>query len=315
MTTLLQIALPLLLIAWVAVLPARSIAGLLVQGLAAGLTLMAANLALLWTFPPWWTPRLYLLLWAAVLIWRLGQLGMRAPARWPSGGGPWAGFAAAAVLLAAAGWIVTVTLAGRFPPARPAIDLASPFAEGRYLVAHGGSRQLVNAHMKTLDPAMPGHGDWRGQSHAVDLVRIDRLGLRGPLTGSADPARYETFGATVVAPCAGRVTAAEDGRPDMPVPEMDAARKLGNHVILDCGGLQVVLAHLREGSVRVKAGKAVASGAPVAEAGNSGNSSEPHLHLHVQTPPPAGAAPIAGEPLPFTIEGRYYIRNDRLDAG
>lgn len=45
----------------------------------------------------------------------------------------------------------------------------------------------------------------------------------------------------------------------------------------------VFLAHLMQGSVKVDAGQTVARGEGVGRCGNSGNTSEPHLHLHIQT--------------------------------
>ncbi len=104
---------------------------------------------------------------------------------------------------------------------------------------------------------------------------------------------------------------AQDGLPDMRVPVMDSENKLGNFVAIDCGGFAVFLAHLREGSVLVTAGQEVAAGDPLGEAGNSGNSSEPHLHIHAQRGIP-GDAPAGGEPLGLTIYGRFLVRNDRL---
>jgi murein DD-endopeptidase MepM/ murein hydrolase activator NlpD len=98
----------------------------------------------------------------------------------------------------------------------------------------------------------------------------------------------------------------------MIVHDMDSDHKLGNYVILECDDVQIVLAHLRKGTVQVAAGEPVAKGDKLGEVGNSGNSSEPHLHLHVQRPPAEGAAPISGEPVPFTIDGRYLVRNAKL---
>jgi hypothetical protein len=57
---------------------------------------------------------------------------------------------------------------------------------------------------------------------------------------------------------------------------------LGNHVVVRAGdGTHAVLAHLRRGSVLVARGDRVAAGQQVAECGNSGNSSEPHLHVQL----------------------------------
>jgi hypothetical protein len=45
--------------------------------------------------------------------------------------------------------------------------------------------------------------------------------------------------------------------------------------------------------------------------GNSGNSDEPHLHIHAQRP---GVLwdPFKGDPLPMRFEGRFLVRNDRI---
>ena len=54
------------------------------------------------------------------------------------------------------------------------------------------------------------------------------------------------------------------------------------------------------------------SGDLIAEVGNSGNSGEPHLHIHAQRPGPP-AAPLGGEPLPITLGGRSPVRGDRIE--
>jgi murein DD-endopeptidase MepM/ murein hydrolase activator NlpD len=53
--------------------------------------------------------------------------------------------------------------------------------------------------------------------------------------------------------------------------------------VLDLGhGEFALLAHLRRGSVRVRTGQRVRAGTLLGLCGNSGNTSEPHLHFHVQ---------------------------------
>jgi len=64
-------------------------------------------------------------------------------------------------------------------------------------------------------------------------------------------------------------------------------------------------------SVRVVAGQELQTGERLGEAGNSGNTGEPHLHIHAQTPGTADA-PLAGTPLPIRIGGRYRYRNAGL---
>jgi murein DD-endopeptidase MepM/ murein hydrolase activator NlpD len=81
---------------------------------------------------------------------------------------------------------------------------------------------------------------------------------------------------------------------------------LGNHVVV-CrdDGLCVLMAHLRRGSLRVHKGDRVRRGDQIAECGNSGNSSEPHLHCQVMDRPSVWVA--AG--LPFRIDGTPLPRN------
>lgn len=60
----------------------------------------------------------------------------------------------------------------------------------------------------------------------------------------------------------------------------------GNYVIIRHeGGEYSLLAHLRRGSVRVRPGDRVRQGQVMGECGNSGSSSEPHLHFQVQDHP------------------------------
>jgi hypothetical protein len=311
-----QLALPAALVLWIAFFPGSSWFGFCAQVLGAGLAFFAMSRVMLWGVPPRWVLHVFFALWAIGVVWtfttalRAGLPGM--PSGW-SGWSGWATGAAGLVLTAAGGVLSLQAMASSTPPGPRVIELSSPLGPGAYLVAHGGSRELTNVHLKTLDQGVPRFADWRGQSYGVDVLGRTALGFSRPLSNPSDPADYPIFDAPVVAPCAGRVIAVEGDLPDMSVPEMDSARKLGNHVILECDGGWVILAHLRQGSLSVAAGDAVAKGAPLGTVGNSGNSSEPHLHLHVQTQGRADA-PISGEPLPFRIDGRYLLRNDILLA-
>src|SRR5690606_21067659 len=147
-----------------------------------------------------------------------------------------------------------------------------------------------------------------GMRRAVDIVRIDGLGRRASGMLPRDPASYLIFGDTVYAPCPGRVVAAVDGIEDLPVPLTDRAHMAGNHVLLDCSGIWILLGHLQMGTVAVKTGDTVALGAPLGLVGNSGNTNEPHLHVHAQRPG-TPEAPISGEPITVTFGGEYLWRN------
>ena len=206
--------------------------------------------------------------------------------------------------------IVGLALAGRRPPGDP-VDLTFPLGSGTYLVVNGGSQALTNAHLGTLEGER--FAPYRGQSYGVDLVRINRVGLRVPGLLPADPAAYFIYGDPVLAPCRGRVLFAEDGAADMPPPQADRAHMAGNHVILECGSVWIVLGHLQRGSVAVHVGEITELGHVIGLVGNSGNTGEPHLHVHAQRPG-STIAPLSGEPVPIRLGGRYLVRNDRVRA-
>ena len=72
----------------------------------------------------------------------------------------------------------------------------------------------------------------------------------------------------------------------------------GNHVILDIGGGHFAFyAHLQPGSLRVELGDKVRRGQVLGLVGNSGNSTEPHLHFHIEN----GSSPLGAEGLPYSL--------------
>jgi hypothetical protein len=151
---------------------------------------------------------------------------------------------------------------------------------------------------------VPSHGTHRfGSTYAIDLIGVDergrsaRWGLRGAVA-TEPPERFAGFGRPVLAPVAGRVVAAHDLEVDraahrsLPAgvlfllgqprrARQGAVAVAGNHVVVAAtdDGPFVLLAHLRQGSLRVRVGQPVAAGDPVGECGNSGNSVQPHVHL------------------------------------
>jgi hypothetical protein len=210
-------------------------------------------------------------------------------------------------------WLLVPALIGERVPAG-AVDLAFPFRSGRYLIANGGATERVNAHLMTLQP---GFARWRGESYGTDLIKVDDYGFRTRerrlLNVPEDPAAYLAFGEPVYAPCAGAVEEAVGGLPDMPVPMRDRSHLEGNFVRLRCGTVVVLLGHLRRGSVKVGPGDHVQTGQLLGAVGNSGNSDEPHLHIHAQMPGTA-EAPLSGQPLLATFNGRFLVRNMSVSA-
>ncbi|MGE0800970.1 MAG: M23 family metallopeptidase [Lautropia sp.] len=184
------------------------------------------------------------------------------------------------------GWVV----AGLLPPANPR-SLVLPLADGRFVVGQGGGNRLLNHH-----------APHRAQRYAADITAVDRAGWRARGLLPADPARYAIFGTAVVSPCDGAVVSARGDAPDLRPPQADRADPAGNRVTIACGDLLVELAHLQHRSVRVAAGDRVARGDLLGRVGNSGNSTEPHLHVHA-------VARDSGRGVPIAFDGRVPVRN------
>ncbi|MBA1149159.1 M23 family metallopeptidase, partial [Ectothiorhodospiraceae bacterium WFHF3C12] len=205
--------------------------------------------------------------------------------------------------------LAATALRGYYPPEAPGVDLRFPLDDGHYYVAAAGSSLLINHHLVTLTDDF--RRDYRGQSYGVDITRLNALGVTALGIMPEDPGAYAIFGTPVRAPCSGRVSRSHDGAPDMPVPRRDLGRPLGNHVFIDCQDATVVLAHLQRGSVSVRTGQRVATGAAIARVGNSGQTTAPHLHIHAQR---GGVryAPLRATPLVIRFSGRYPVRNSRF---
>lgn len=175
--------------------------------------------------------------------------------------------------------------------------LRLPFT-GEWIVFWGGRRVELNYHAATPD-----------QRFAYDIVAVEN-GRRFKGEGQRNE-DYYCFGRPILAPADGRVVVAVDGVPDNVPGEMNPNDPPGNHVVLDHGtGEYSFLAHFREGTVRVRPGDTVASGDVLGECGNSGNSSEPHLHYHLQTTPDFAA----GLGLPAQFHD-YLADGEPVDRG
>ncbi|MEQ9561416.1 MAG: M23 family metallopeptidase [Woeseiaceae bacterium] len=311
---LLQVVLPIGLIVWLACAPAKNFIGYIVQAVATGLTVLALALVALWMLLPWWLPFAYALLCLLAIAYRAWRHGFNFPSRQPTTLSEWIVLATLIALGSLGAILSWQGIQGRQLPAVGVVDIPPPLGPGTYLVANGGSREAVNGHMKTLDPTVERLRAYRGQSYGLDLIKIDRLGLRARGLWPQDPAAYDIYGEPVYSPCDGDVIASRNDRPDMPVPVMDRQVIEGNHVLLRCNDVMLLLAHFQPGSVRVDVGDRVRVGTHLGAVGNSGNTAEPHLHISAQREG-SRAEPLSGNPLAIVIDGRYLVRNDRLYIG
>lgn len=148
-----------------------------------------------------------------------------------------------------------------------------PF-DGDWFVSWGGDNPEDNHHIGSLP-----------QDRAVDIRKI----IEGSenRTSEGDSMKNESYGCwaePIYSPIDGVVEVAVDGVPDNTPGELNKASAMGNYMMLKSPeGFVVVLAHLKQGSSAIKAGEKVQTGDFLALCGNSGRSTEPHLHMHAQS--------------------------------
>jgi hypothetical protein len=152
-------------------------------------------------------------------------------------------------------------------------------------VLWGGDDVSVNYHAAVPD-----------QRWAYDLA------VAPYFTGSSSLSDYGCYGVTVVAPAAGVVAVAHEGEPDQTPgqPSNNFEAPFGNYVAIRLEtDTYLIIAHLKTGSVTVTVGQPVEEGQPIGQCGNSGNTSEPHIHIHHQRQNPAEFPVNFAEGLPL----------------
>ncbi|QMW68293.1 M23 family metallopeptidase [Mumia sp. ZJ1417] len=143
-----------------------------------------------------------------------------------------------------------------------------------------------------------------GSAYAIDFVGVDDRGRTAPtrdwrtILATEPPERFFAYGRPILAPCDGTVVAVHDGEIDHEARRsqlalvryaLGQARRVregiraiaGNHLTIASEGAFVTLVHLRRGSLRVGVGDTVRTGEQLGECGNSGNSTQPHVHVQV----------------------------------
>lgn len=203
----------------------------------------------------------------------------------------------------------------------PTVDLAYPF-NGRWLTQNSPANR-VPSHRTTL----------MATTFAIDFVPINEAGRTAPLTfGSLvrpEPSeRFPGFGRPILAPVQGVVVGVHHTAPDHQafrgLPSVGYALTqrrraaagwvalAGNHVMIEtAGGPVVAVCHLQRGSVQAQLGQSVRVGETLARCGNSGNSTEPHVHLQAID----RVDVLDASAVPITFGGRLPRNGEVVDAG
>jgi murein DD-endopeptidase MepM/ murein hydrolase activator NlpD len=149
-------------------------------------------------------------------------------------------------------------------------NLILPF-DGEWFVFWGGDTKDLNYHVES-----------KAQKGAFDFVVHDDKGKSYKSNGLENE-DYYAYGEEIISPCNAKVVQVVDGIPDNTPGDMNPVYIPGNTVILKTDQEEYLfLAHFRKHSIVVEEGQDVKQGELLGLCGNSGNSSEPHLHFHIQ---------------------------------
>lgn len=156
------------------------------------------------------------------------------------------------------------------PIERNTTKMFLPF-KGEWNVTWGGDSKELNYHVESV-----------AQKNAFDILIFDKNGSTHKGTGQSNEDFY-AFGKELFAPCDGEVVLVVDGVKDNPPGTTNPIYVPGNTVIIKAtNGEYAFLAHFKQNSIVVKQGQKIKSGDLLGQCGNSGNSTEPHIHFHLQ---------------------------------
>ena len=196
------------------------------------------------------------------------------------------------------------------PVTAEAVVIGAPLRGGPWLTANGPANNT--GHRRALisvggTPAI-------AQRFAIDYVRMgdDNKTFTGDQLKNES---YHAEGVDALAVANGTVVVVKDSIPENVPGITSRAVPItletvgGNHVIIDIGGGRYAFyAHLKPGSIRVKTGDRVTRGQVVGLVGNSGNSTEPHLHFHISD----GTSPLGSEGVPYRHDSFEVIGRCRV---
>ena len=153
---------------------------------------------------------------------------------------------------------------------RNVTKLTLPFSD-EWTIVWGGDTKAINYHVEN-----------QAQKNAIDFVITDS-NRKSYQTDGQKNQDYYAFGKEIIAPCAGEVVLVVDGVKDNKPGVINPIYIPGNTVIIRTDKNEFLFfAHFQQHSIKVKQGQKVIQGQTLGLCGNSGNSSEPHLHFHIQ---------------------------------
>jgi hypothetical protein len=196
-----------------------------------------------------------------------------------------------------------------YPAESDCVILKLP-VRGIWLTGHAGASEITNGHLTNR--------------YAIDILK---LGPDGRLYKGReeDVTDFYSYNEPIYAPADGRVTQLVNSMESDLIGTIDRDNPGGNYIIIDIGNEKFVyFGHLKKGSITVEEGQFVKAGTLIGYIGNSGNSTHPHLHMHIQNKPTSNPEGRITYPFRFLnmrrnrllfwkeVSNGYLLRNDKF---
>jgi hypothetical protein len=196
-----------------------------------------------------------------------------------------------------------------YPAESDCVILKLP-VQGTWLTGHAGASEITNGHL--------------ANRYAIDILKLGPDGrlYKGREEGVTD---FYSYNEPIYAPADGRVTQIVNSMQSDLIGYIDRDNPGGNYIIIDIGNEKYVyFGHLKKGSITVEEGQFVKTGTLIGYIGNSGNSTHPHLHMHIQNKPTSNNEGKITYPFRFLnmrrsrflfwkeVSNGYLLRNDKF---
>ncbi|HKJ34298.1 MAG TPA: M23 family metallopeptidase [Balneolales bacterium] len=300
---------PLILISWQAFSPEKNFMTWFLKSVANISVFTVLYHIANWAFVSYYLRYIYFILFVVALIYSIHRI-FRLPLIEIPNGKNWIPIIISLLMIFLAIPVLFQINKGKSIPANP-VNLQFPLNNGNYYIAQGGSHIILNGHMKVRNSS--GH-QWRGQTWALDILELNNWGNRSMGLHPKQLTQYAIFGDSVLAPCNGNIVEVQNDLPDHQPPNRDTVNMSGNYVIIQKNNHTfVLLAHLKKNSIVVNTGDRIHKNDFIGRIGNSGNSSEPHLHINAQQSR-GDKTILDAEPLPILFNNQFLSRNDVIST-
>jgi hypothetical protein len=219
----------------------------------------------------------------------------------------WVGLGAGLVISGILIYCVVGAFQAHLYDERP-VNLAFPFKKGTYAIFEGGNGKassLMNYHFGAA--IHRGAKTNLSMRYAVDIAKVTPWGNGAAGFLPRDNEKYAIFNQVVHSPCDGKVFAIEDKWPNETPWSGTPPYNVGNHILITSDDFGVLMGHLQQGSIMVKIGDRVKKGQPLALVGNSGWTSQPHLHIQAMRK--STGSFWGWEGLPISFDNKNPVKN------